>query len=352
MYKAPKLNNIETTGLEYLYIDSDGKIETSKDHNKLIDNPVGVLGNTLKPLFTTSMPKDFGFITYSDQPPGCNAPAKFGHSKGLVMMDKTRTGVWLLHSVPQFPFRRDNNFYPSTGEAKAQTFICVTFNYDEFQKIGDHLLHIAAFPFDHHVPADFHKELIDVTERTITPGEKVQDLRSAAGASFRSIAKHNINEDVKDKDPKRFEGDLYLAIAEEYNTDVKVQTWGRQHKREDSYCGLKEVLNIPSVKADLGNGEVKWTASNDHSKWCVSANANNPLICIADVNRAISQYKRPGGALCFENQPASDLFKGLLMKVTLAPGSVPVTPPVTLMMIYRINKLLHGLGLSVLVDHF
>ncbi|XP_039635439.1 deoxyribonuclease-2-beta-like [Perca fluviatilis] len=313
MYKAPKLNNIGTTGLEYLYTDSTGKTETSKSHNKLIDDPNGVLANTLRPIFkpTTSMPKDFGFITYSDQPPGKTVPQKFGHSKGLVMMEKVKTGVWLLHSTPQFPFTRDNNFWPSSGAAKAQTFICVTFKYNEFKKIGEHLLDIAAFPFDHQIPADFHKELIDVTEKKNPPGEGMQDLRSAAGGVFRSFAKHNIENSIKDTDPKRFEGDLYLTIAKEYDTGVKVQTWGCQHKREYSYCGQRNVFNIPSVKVDLGNGEVKWKASNDHSKWCV-AEGNNDLICIADVNRAITQYKRPGGGLCFNNKEASNLFKGLI----------------------------------------
>ena len=56
---------------------------------------------------------------------------------GVVMMDE-KTGVWLLHSVPKFPFKRDkDNFYPSSGAAKAQTFICVTFKYDQFNKIGN-----------------------------------------------------------------------------------------------------------------------------------------------------------------------------------------------------------------------
>lgn len=53
IYKAPKLNNIGTTGLEYIYIDSNG--ETSKDPNKHINTVDGVLANTLRPIFTTSM---------------------------------------------------------------------------------------------------------------------------------------------------------------------------------------------------------------------------------------------------------------------------------------------------------
>ncbi|XP_032364942.1 deoxyribonuclease-2-beta isoform X2 [Etheostoma spectabile] len=354
MYKAPKLKNIGTKGLEYLYIDSDGKMETSKNHNKLINNTDGVLGHTLKPLFepTTSMPEDFGFITYSDQAPGCNAADTFGHSKGLVMMNKTSTGVWLLHSLPQFPFLRDQNrFYPSSGEKYAQTFICVTFKYAEFKKIGEHLLNIAAFPFDHNIPADFHKELIDVTERTTAPQGRVQDLKSAAGVSFRSIAKTKYKpkptgggrskgqttkspptakgpsaaKQKKLSDPNRFEGDLYLTIAKEYKTDVRVQTWGCQRDRDGSYCekNQRHVININEVKANLGGGEVRWNTTKDHSKWCISGEKSkiDDLICIADVNRGLTQYERPGGALCFIHKEASLLFKGVIADLDNCPSS-------------------------------
>ncbi|CAM4575233.1 unnamed protein product [Leuciscus chuanchicus] len=254
IYKAPKLNNIGTTGLEYIYIDSNG--ETSKDPNKPINADKGVLANTLRPIFTTSMPADFGFISYSDQPPDKNAPQKSGHSKGVVMMNKDR-GVWLLHSTPKFPVKRDNNFWPSTGTTNAQTFICVTFKYNEFKKIGQHLLDISAFPFDDHIPADFHEELIKVTNNNPTPGTGIHDLTSARGTLFRSIAKKLYKEEER---PQQgiYDGDLYLTIAETYNTDVRVQTWGRQCGREGSYCvqNQHQVINIASVKADLGNREV------------------------------------------------------------------------------------------------
>ncbi|TDH02427.1 hypothetical protein EPR50_G00173450 [Perca flavescens] len=177
IYKAPQLNNIGTTGLEYLYIDSAGKKKetlTTDPTYKPINHPNGVLANTLRPIFTTSLPDNFGFISYSDQPPGCDAIDKFGHSKGVVMMEKDKTGVWLLHSTPRFPFLRDQKkFYPSSGAAKAQTFICVTFKYDQFNKIGEHLLDINAFTFDDHIPEGFYKELKDL-RRT---GNNIRDPR-------------------------------------------------------------------------------------------------------------------------------------------------------------------------------
>ncbi|XP_028457164.1 deoxyribonuclease-2-beta-like [Perca flavescens] len=333
IYKVPVTD--KTTGFEYLYIDSAGKT-TSKP----INNPNGVLANTLRPIFTTSMTDNFAFISYNDQPPGCDAIAEFGHSKGVVMMDTT-TGVWLLHSVPRFPFKRDQNkFYPDSGVKNAQTFICVTFNYNTFQQIGEHLLDINAFTFDDHIPNNFHdslKKLRRTENNNRTPRVnqvKIKDLTSARGTSFRSIAKKQYKEGEEAEDdecddgpsptkkprpgppsttkaPKEeYEGDLYLTIAETYTTNVKVQTWCS--KKEGCYSGEYQVIRIKSVKANLGNVLVQWKPGKDHSKWCVAEDNNNHLICIADVNRGLSQYKRPGGALCFIHQGASELFQDVI----------------------------------------
>ncbi|MEQ2241886.1 hypothetical protein ILYODFUR_030025 [Ilyodon furcidens] len=80
LYKAPKMSSASTSGSEYIYIDSNGK----KQFNN-INSHQGVLARTLQPLFRPirNMEETFGFILYSDQPPGCSAdPKKFGHSKG------------------------------------------------------------------------------------------------------------------------------------------------------------------------------------------------------------------------------------------------------------------------------
>nr|XP_046230877.1 deoxyribonuclease-2-alpha-like isoform X2 [Scatophagus argus] len=305
IYKAPALQQL--TGLEYLYIDSTDNnvkiMQPSTPNYKGINHPEGVLGHTLKPLFTSirSMSPNFGFISYSDQPPGCSASDKFGHSKGVLMADKTGTGVWLLHSTPQFPFRRHkDHFWPESGARNAQIFICVTFPYNQFRHIGNHLQYIGAFPFEHDLPEDFHGELRDaVNWKQSPPPNNFQLLTSSASNIFNSIAKQqSLQAKV---------GDLYVTIAQLVGSDLDVQTWGCQSGRSRSYCipRIAKVINIKTIRTGLGD----WTSKNDHSKWCVAQNQNKDWICIADMNRAPTQYERRGGALCFQNAAVKKIFK-------------------------------------------
>ncbi|KAF7642688.1 hypothetical protein LDENG_00253020, partial [Lucifuga dentata] len=194
LYKAPRMDVL--TGQEYLYIDSQGeqKMLSSTPNYKPISHPTGVLANTLQHLFlpVRSMPLNHGFVLYSDQAPGCDAKQNFGHSKGILMIDKRGSGIWLLHSTPRFPYRRQqNNFWPSSANTNAQTFICVTFPYAQFQKIGKHLQYIQAFPYNYDIPDDFHQELQDaVNWQADSPAAPFyQELHSKANNVFYSFSK-------------------------------------------------------------------------------------------------------------------------------------------------------------------
>lgn len=294
--------------MKYLYIDSSHNapmVPGTTNYKNLID-PSGALANTLRPILKSvrDMPRNFGFISYSDQPPGCSANKKFGHSKGVLMLERNSFGVWLLHSTPQFPFRRDqNNFWPESGFQNAQIFICVTFHYNQFHYIGTHLQHIGAFPFDHDIPEDFHRELKDATKWVQTaPSTTFQTLTSRGHQNFHSISKQ--------QDSHLTVGDLYFTIAQKIDSNVVVQTWGCQAGRARSYCSdpNHKVYRIKNINTNTPVGS--WTPSKDHSKWCVTKNQGKHWTCIGDVNRAEKQYRRRGGALCINNERLRNMFLG------------------------------------------
>ncbi|KAM9735724.1 deoxyribonuclease-2-beta-like [Menidia menidia] len=320
-------------GADYVYIDSSG-VRTPTTH---ISASKGVLANTLQPLFRSidSMPKNFGFIDYNDQHKKCNVGSKMllnqtaeldaeldteldaetrgqnnGHSKGVVMVEKGGTGLWLLHSTPQFPADRTaDGFWPASGSANGQTFICVTFKYDQFDLIGKHLQYIGACAFESRIPNDFHQSLIDAANgKKIPPNTNFVSLTSNGGTTFQSIA--------KDMAPDAKNGDLYVTISKQASvrSDLKAQTWGRQVQRDKSYCERNQykVLNVQQVNV-YGLGF--WTASHDHSKWCVSTDQNRPWTCIADVNRGPTQYQRRGGALCIQDLNVRNAFTGFIAGV-------------------------------------
>lgn len=105
------------------------------------------------------------------------------------------------------------------------------------------------------------------------------------------------------------DGDLYHTIAQAVQSHVYVQTWGCQKDRADSDCsGPNHVYNIKTIKKVLGPAST-WSPTKDHSKWCVTnSESNSEWTCIADVNRAQTQYQRRGGALCIENKDVRDKF--------------------------------------------
>ncbi|KAJ8249765.1 hypothetical protein COCON_G00229810 [Conger conger] len=317
LYKVPKLNNYKFTGLEYVYIGPG----TSEWHTP-INDAKSALAHTLEPLLTWKSPTpDFGFISYNDQPAGCNADKSFGHSKGVVMMDKT-TGVWLLHSTPHFPYdRKQKVIWPKSGAVNGQTFICVTLPYKTFNEIGKHLQQIRAFSFDYDIPADFHTSLQDVVKRKFAkPMDPflVQDLTSRGGHKFKSFAKYSSG--IKNAK------DLYFRIAKILDSDVLVQSWrgsktdvSDPYSDSDSDCSMegKAINTVENIVMTVPQGskriKASWTDCNDHSKWCVTEDERKPLwTCISDLNRALSQDERPGGALCIEGSEVRKEFKAFI----------------------------------------
>lgn len=73
---------------------------------------------------------------YNDQPPNRKSKTKKGHNKGVVLAN-TEGGFWLVHSVPHFPQIGLNYTYPRTGAVFGQSFLCVSLDLSNLDKVGE-----------------------------------------------------------------------------------------------------------------------------------------------------------------------------------------------------------------------
>lgn len=298
LYKLP--DRIDS--VTYLYMDEN--TNGWKLSEKNISS--GALMNTLQPLldFYDRKTEGFGYMLYNDQPPRpYAAPSSFGHSKGVVMLDR-QTGVWLSHSTPKFPTYRSKEFWPKSGNVNAQTFICVTYAYNQFKEIGLQLKYIHAYSYDSELPSTFHNELRCVAQRSCYPKQEpwfsVMNLTSTRGRKFSSFAKY-----------KRFGDDLYSGlIARNVMQNLYAKSWGKMRTPLPPDCtSIPQVYNVKEVQLPVGEA---FSDTVDHSKWCVTA--DDGWTCIADMNREESQKDRGGGAICIDDPVVSNAFYALIAK--------------------------------------
>ncbi|RCN27966.1 deoxyribonuclease-2 domain protein [Ancylostoma caninum] len=152
-------------------------------------------------------------------------------------------------------------------------------------------------PFLSNLPASFRvvaPSLVDVVNKkslskSSTDFTTIRKIVTLDGKKAKGFAKG-----------KRFGADLwYKFIAPNLKTSMAVETWRNGNaKNVGTTCGEKENVYDISVVKVLN---ATYPSSTDHSKWGVSMRETVPAVCIGDVNRQVSQYKRGGGAVCIED---------------------------------------------------
>ncbi|KAH7972373.1 hypothetical protein HPB52_011513 [Rhipicephalus sanguineus] len=99
--------HITEGGEEYFYVDARTPASTSRwprsEHS--VAEAAGALAN-MAPLYAMNKSGlNLAYATYNDQPPTGTDGAtvdSHGHTKGVILFDEQQ-GVWLVHSVPDFP---------------------------------------------------------------------------------------------------------------------------------------------------------------------------------------------------------------------------------------------------------
>ncbi|CAH2310480.1 deoxyribonuclease-2-beta [Pelobates cultripes] len=307
LYKLPKYNINESagSGLNYLYLDSMS--EGWQPGRSLINMTESAVGRVLEQLYRTYRTNSAVYMMYNDAPPSMkNYTTKLGHSKGILLFDKSQ-GFWLIHSVPRFPpFPEDGYGYPSTGQLYGQSAICVTYKYQQFKEIAIQMFSYNPNVYNCSIPEEYWDDLWGLQKIClgshfpwVEPTHLIT-LESANGDTFLSFAKS-----------KYFVDDIFTGwIAQTLGTDILTETWQPRGDELPSNCSLAHhVFNIKRLTLPSHSS---FYSSHDHSKWCVSRLATAPWTCIGDLNRNPSQIWRSGGFICTQNKFIYNAFSRMV----------------------------------------
>jgi len=300
-YKVPKLTRAaftpSATGYEYIYYDPGiGKVVKSP---YLLTEGKGALDLTLNSIFTKP-DETTGWILYNDEMP-TDAKRKdnsmFGHTKGVIAFDTaSKTALWLLHSWPKYADPQASDPAKPTP-MYGQTFLCLSLDMTIASTIakqmGNHQEPQVYLP---RVPVTLDKSdalyLLTQPLPPNAPGDSdVIDCKSRGGLAFKVIAKNR-------KWGKDFWNDL---VGPTLGADMDVETWirGKIPPTLDS-DGIHKTFDVKYI--DLSPLGVPWTwpETHDHAKWGITTDSD--WVCVGDINRMISQEKRGGGTIAFQDE--------------------------------------------------
>lgn len=334
-YKVPEMSGdgpAAATGYEYAYYDSNVGQVVRSPYQLSVDQ--GALDATLDSIFND--PSDtIGWILYNDEMPDASKKTptqsdngSLGHTKGVLAFDTaTQTALWLLHSWPKFSMPGAKSMpTPKYG----QTYLCITIDLDTAS-------HIAKVMLDHQEPQVFISRLPDslaasdplrllagTIDFNAAGDSHVLDFQSRGGKAFKMIAKN-----------RKWGGDFWnQLVGPALGVSMDVETWirGAIPSGEDSdapgnidLLGKHEVYDVKSIDFTKLGMPWKWPETKDHAKWGIGVEAD--WVCVGDINRMISQEKRGGGAVAFQEQA---LWAALQQTISLdlnAPAKTTEPPP-------------------------
>jgi deoxyribonuclease II len=308
IYKVPQLaagaTTDKTTGYEYAYYDSSIDQQKTVSNRNIQKSPYvlnsdqGALNKTLDSVFNNP-DSTTGWILYNDEKPG-GVPGTdngaLGHTKGVLAFDTaTKSGYWLLHSWPKFAEpKAKTDPTPKYG----QTYLCLSLTLDTLEKI-------ASLMIDYQQPQTYLNEVKCLNNNKTSPLYKLAqavnsnaaaasdalDLKTASGMAFKVIAKNRLwNQDF-------WNG----LVGPHLKDDMDVDTWIRGPIPPVADTdGIHKTFDIKYINLGPLGIHMAWPETHDHAKWGITTHTN--WVCVGDINRMISQRKRGGGTIAFQNQ--------------------------------------------------
>lgn len=294
---------------------------------KRITDPKSLVLRSLDMAYAGRTPDGLNWIIYNDQPPeGDNLrgpSAKKAHAKGVVIMDTdNRDGIWLTHSVPQFPPAIGQRLKFDENVSKfGQTFMCINFDVKlAGLQIAKHLSNMNALIYDTKIDEQLFNIVPGLSElasdwagsrrrKTFKGQAKLkQEISTRAGQQLSIYSKSN-----------ELEADLYAGWLEhELDSSLYVESWQNGAGNPlNSSCLDPEytVNNVRELRLYEDRTIFSWHHQKDHSKWAISESEDKGLVCIADINRMESQFERGGGAVCMKCPNCWNVFSKTILDI-------------------------------------
>lgn len=301
LYKVPKLKEqpdggaaIVAAGYEYVYFDPHTD-KTQYSPHQLGDGE-SALDLTLNAVFQ-SQDETTGWILYNDEMPtdaDRNDSSVLGHTKGVLAFDlDMQTALWLVHSWPKYA---DPGATAAPTPEYGQTFLCLSI---DLATAGAIATQMASYQqpqsYLPHLPAGLSATdplylLTQKISTTGTGGSSNIICETRGGHRFHVIAKNR-------EWGQDFWNDL---VGPALKQDMDVETWirGPIPPMTDS-DGVHQVYDIKYIDLRPLGAPWAWPETRDHAKWGITTAGN--WVCVGDINRMISQEKRGGGTVAFQN---------------------------------------------------
>ncbi|XP_053986931.1 plancitoxin-1 [Hylaeus volcanicus] len=330
-YKLPKTstssNPLIREGYAYLYI-TNATVESGWSlSTKSIGSNNSILGVTLAPLYDDKIEAKSMWSLYNDNPPDAPTVFKYGHAKGVAMVNSDQ-GFWLIHSVPSFPpvptvgevtrptIRENITIagrynYPDSGTLFGQSFLCVSIGSDQFNTLGEQLMYNEIVVYAKNIPDTLGNEYPLL--RNATNQKRVKSPPYNSKASIRTLGSVEFTSFAKGS---KWQKDLYADfVAPQLQTNLYVQSWLNGRGKLPSTCSRRKIYNVKSLRFEAAN--IDFTSSRDHSKWAITVTkkAAAHWVCVADINRADTQYSRGGGAMCFKQNQVWNDYRSVINDV-------------------------------------
>lgn len=211
--------------------------------------------------------------------------------------------------------------YPDTGKDNGQTALCISIKTDkEGKDMVNQLKHLTPNIYSNYETEEVLAKLPEFKDlgakKYKTPEEQsVGEITSSSGkTNFISFARSKV---------AAAEGDLYSVMVAPYlKSSLIVETWRRGAGEPlDSSCKDKlQVSNVNEMMINFAKGSPLpdsgvWPYARDHSKWAMSQNPKDPYVCIGDINRMKSQFKRGGGTVCVKDASIWKVFRDAVHEI-------------------------------------